>query len=48
MVNSSCESHFVVLDWRAAKHGGSMPMSTVNDLQIVSYNIFREQRNEQH
>ena len=35
MINSGCESHFAVLVWHAAKHGGSMPISTVNDLQVV-------------
>lgn len=40
IVNSGCESHFTVLDWCAAKHGGSIPISTVSDLQVVSYNRY--------
>ena len=36
MVNSSFESHFAVLYWCAAKHGGRMPISTISDLQVVS------------
>ena len=35
MINSGCESHFAVLVWHAAKHGGSMPINTVNDSQVV-------------
>ena len=40
IVNSGCESHFTDLDWCAAKHGGSIPISTVSDLQVVSYNRY--------
>ena len=40
MVNSGCESHFATLDWRAAKHGGIMPISLEINFQVVSYNRF--------
>ena len=43
IVNSSCEAHFAILNWSAAKHGGSMPISTVSYVLVVSYdNFFRE------
>ena len=43
IVNSSCETHFAILNWSAAKHGGSMPISTVSYVLVVSYdNFFRE------
>ena len=43
IVNSSCETHFAILNWRAAKHGGSMPISTVSYVLVVPYdNFFRE------
>lgn len=42
LTNSGCESHFAVLDWRAAKHGGNMPLNTLSDLQVVSYNRYLE------
>ena len=42
MVTSGCEGHFAVLDWRATKHVGSMSISTVNDLKVVSCNRYLE------
>ena len=44
MLSSGCQSHFAVLEWRVAKHGGSKSISTVNDLQVVSYNIFLDSK----
>ena len=47
-VNSSCESHFAVIDWHAIKHGGSMPISIVSYAQVVSYNRFLGSKEMKH
>ena len=39
MVNSGCESHFAVFDWRVKKHGGIVPINTISDLH-VSFNHY--------
>ena len=44
MVNSGCESHFAMLDWRAEKHGGIMPISLEINFQVVSYNRFKAEK----
>lgn len=44
MVNSGCESDFAMLDWRAAKHGGIMPISLEINFQVVSYNRFKAEK----
>lgn len=44
MVTSGCEGHFVVLDWHSAKHVGSMSISTVSELQVVSRSRYLESK----
>ena len=44
MGTSGCEGHFVVLDWHSAKHVGSMSISTVSELQVVSRSRYLESK----
>ena len=43
-VNNGCEINFAVLDWHGAKTGKSMPISTVSDLEAMSYKRYLESK----